>query len=49
MIDPDDLTDALAGACGADEPRSGVWPHPATASDRRLKAFRAREQAVFRR
>jgi hypothetical protein len=38
MIDPDDLTDALAGAIGADAP--GQWPSPATAGARRLKSFR---------
>jgi hypothetical protein len=39
MIDPD-LTDALAGAIGADAPRPGQWPSPATAGARRLKSFR---------
>lgn len=40
-LDPDDVTDALAGAIGEDPARPGVWPAPATAGDRRVSAFRA--------
>jgi hypothetical protein len=40
VIDLDDLADALAGAIGADAPRPGQWPNPATAGARRLRSFR---------